>query len=123
MNKTNQLIYQIKKIVAVVLIIVPFYNVYNAIRDILVVFPQLSQTNHLYQDQSLYISLIKKAIIISSSLFIDSFYGFVLLVKPKASTKLIHIIFGLLILILSQVIFRLNAIDQILSQIHIFPLI
>jgi|GEM_PF-5381899 hypothetical protein len=123
MNKKDQLIYQAKKIVAIALILVPIYNIYDAVRDMLIVFPQLAMNEHLSQDQTLYVSLLKKAIVISSSLVFDSFYGFVLLVKPKASTKLIHVLLGLLILIVSQVIFRLNAIDKILSQIHLFPLI
>jgi len=123
LSRKTRLIYLSKKIVAIALIITPIYHIYDAVRDMLVVFPQISFVGNLTQSQALYVSLIKKAVIISFGLFFDSFYGFILLVKPKASTKLIHILFGVFLFILSQIVFRLAAIDQILSQIQFYPLI
>ena len=123
LSKKTRFLYLSKKIVALALILTPLYHIYDAARDMLIVFPQISFVGNPTHAQTLYVSLIKKAIVISFSLFFDSFYGFVLLVKPKAATKFIHIIFGVFIFILSQIVFRLAAIDQILSQIQFFPLI
>ena len=111
-----------KKIVAVSLIFFSLYHVSEAAREILFVLPKISFVGSKSQVDALYVELVKKAIIISSSLFFDSFYGFALLVKPGGATKIIHIVFGVLLFFISNFLFNLASIDQLLKNIQFLPL-
>ncbi len=114
----TKIIFIAKKVIALTLILNALYSLSIAIKDIFNIQGQLeffnpSATEVLKQ------KLFKKAIIISSSLFIDTFYGFSLLIKPTHVTKVIHVILGILLLILSKVIFNLTAVDQLLNEVSI----
>lgn len=111
-----------KKIVALSLLISPLVHIYLSARDMLVIFPQISFIGDPKAADQLYLELLKKAVTISFGLFIDTFYGFALLVKPIAATKTIHIILGIILFIISNFIFRLTAIDQLLQHLEFLPL-
>ncbi|MFC1627473.1 hypothetical protein ACFL18_02900 [Patescibacteria group bacterium] len=112
----------LKKAVALSLIGLSLFHIYQSIKDILFVLPQIEFVTNPETSKNLYVSLIKKAILISTSLFIDTFYGFALLVKPTGATRTIHIVLGIILFILSNIIFQISAIDQILANIDLFPL-
>lgn len=109
----------IKKTVALSLIISSLIKTYISITDIVFIYPKLiliENSNHLY------IELLKKAIFISSSLFVESIYGFALLVKPMAITKRIHIFFGIALFIFSILFFKLQAFDSLIQKWLFFPI-
>lgn len=110
-----KILYLTKKIVALTLIFNALYVLAASVKDIFVIQNQLKFFNQATAS-ALQQSLFKKAFIISSSLFIDTLYGFSLLVKPANTTKIIHIILGILIFILSKFILNLTAVDQILKD-------
>ena len=111
-----------KKIVALSLIIFPLYHIYQSTIDLIFVFPKLSIIGDKQTVENIYIDLIKKAILISTGLFFDTFYGIRLLAKPGGATKIIHIVFGVILFIVSNFLFKLAAIDQVLSHIQFLPL-
>jgi len=117
-----KLIISLKKIVALLLLIYPLFLIYQSVQDILFVLPQLQFLSTGPQHQNLYLELVKKAILISISLFFDTFYGFTLLLKPSGATKIIHIIMGVILFIFSHLLFRLAAIDLIISQLEFLPI-
>lgn len=111
----------LKKIVSLALIIVSVWQIITSSQDILFILPKISFLNPLTTTQNLYLNLIKKAIIISTGLLVDSFYGFALFIKPMAATKNLHLVFGILILIFSLFLFHSAAIDQILLHFPLLP--
>lgn len=111
-----------KKIVAIGLILFSLYHIYEAAKELLFVLPKISFIGNQKQVEALYVELIKKAIILSTGLFFDSFYGFALLVKPGAATKIIHIVFGVILFFISNFLFNLASIDQLLKNTQFFPL-
>jgi len=121
-TKKEKLLFFSKKVVALGLIFFSLYGVYNAVKEIIFVLPQISFMGSLINAEKLYMDLLKKAIIISSHLFVDSLYGFSLLIKPLATTKIIHIALGALILIISFILFKTTAIDSVLYQLPILPI-
>jgi len=120
--KKTKILFISKKAVALSLILFSLYGLYVSIKEILFVLPQISFMGDLIDAEKLYIALLKKAIIVSSHLFIDSIYGFSLLIKPMAATKNIHIILGIVILIISFTLFKTTAIDSVLNQLPILPI-
>ena len=114
----TKILFVVKKVVALTLIINAFIVMILAIKDIFTLTKYLEIADVLSLNQ-LQLEVFKKAVIISSSLFIDSLYGFSLLIKPSHKTKLIHVILGIIIFMISKVIFKLHAIDQILENTRI----
>jgi len=121
-TKKEKLLFFSKKVVALGLIFFSLYGVYIAVKEIIFVLPQISFMGNLINAQKLYMDLLKKAIIISSHLFLDSFYGFSLLIKPMAATKIIHIVLGAIIFIISVILFKTTAIDSVLNQLPVLPI-
>jgi len=111
-----------KKIVALSLIASSLYHVYIAVNEILFVFPQISFIGDANTANDLYIELVKKAIILTFGLFTEGFYGVSLLVKANVNTKIIHIVLGILLFIISNVIFKLAAINQLLEGLQFLPI-
>jgi len=109
----------IKKTVALSLILSSLTKTYLSVSDILFIYPKLILVEN---PNNLYVELLKKAIFISSSLFIESIYGFALLVKPMVATKRIHIIFGVFLFILSILFFKLQALDSLIENWLFFPI-
>ncbi|MBU1084972.1 hypothetical protein KKB06_01335 [Patescibacteria group bacterium] len=103
----------IKKTVALGLISSSLVRTYLSITDVIFIYPKLIL---LQNPNDLYLELFKKAIVISSSLFIESIYGFALLIKPTETTKLTHIIFGIALFIFSILLYRLSTLDQIFQN-------
>ncbi|MBU2051722.1 hypothetical protein KKH13_00770, partial [Patescibacteria group bacterium] len=66
----------------------------------------LLQTVNTSQLADLKTSLIKQAVVVSSGLFIDSFYGFALLIKPSHTVSVVHFILGVLLFIFSNLLFQ-----------------
>jgi len=120
--KKTKLLFISKKAVALSLIFFSLYGVYFSVKEILFVIPQISFIGNLINAEKLYMDLLKKAIIVSSHLFLDSIYGFSLLIKPMATTKIIHIAVGALIFIISFILFKTTAIDSILHQLPVLPI-
>jgi hypothetical protein len=112
----------IKKIVALSLIISPLVHIYLSAKDVLFILPQISFVGDPQTINQLYTELLKKAITISVNLFLNTIYGFTLLVKPLPATKTIHIVLGIILFIVSNFVFRLAAIDQLLQQLEFLPL-
>lgn len=108
-----------KKIIALSLITSSLVKIYLSLNDILFIYPKL---NLIANGDQIFVELIKKAIYISTSLFIDTFYGFALLVKPIARTKHIHLIIGALLLIFSFLFFRLHTFDNLIKNWLFFPI-
>jgi len=111
-----------KKIIAVSLIISPLIHTYLSIKDILFVLPKISFVSDPQASNQLYTELLKKAITLSFNLIFNTLYGFSLLIKPMPATKTIHLVLGIILFIISNVIFRLAAIDQLLNQLPFLPL-
>ena len=111
--------YHIKKLVALSLIISSIIRTYLSLTDILFIYPKLILVQN---PNELYIELFKKGIIVSSSLLIDSIYGFSLLVKPIKATRLIHIIFGIILFVFSTLFYQLSTFDTIVQQWLFFPI-
>ena len=111
-----------KKIIALSLIISPLIHTYLSIKDILFVLPKISFVSDPQASNQLYTELLKKAITLSFNLIFNTLYGFSLLIKPMPATKTIHLVLGIILFIISNVIFRLAAIDQLLNQLPFLPL-
>ncbi|MEA3355057.1 MAG: hypothetical protein U9Q63_01055 [Patescibacteria group bacterium] len=103
----------LKKTVALSLITSSLVKTYLSILDILFIYPKLILVQNSNQ---LYLELFKKAIIISSGLFIESIYGFSLLIKPKETTKFIHILFGIVLFMFSILFYKLSTFDQLIQN-------
>ena len=112
-----------KKIVALSLIISPMVQTYISLNQVLFVLPKISFVGDPVFARSIYNQLLQKAVVISLGLFANSFYGFSLLIKPLASTKYIHILLGIAIFVLSTIVFRISAINQIINQLHFLPIV
>lgn len=110
-------IYFAKKTISLSLIILTLIQTYISIKDVIFVFPQISFFGDLATAQSLYLALLKKALVISLGLFINFFYGMALFIKPIAATKHIHLIIGIIIFIFSWIIFHTSAIDSLLTNL------
>jgi len=110
-------IYLAKKTISLSLIILTLIQTYITVKEIIFVFPQISFFGDLATAQSLYFTLLKKALVISLGLFIDFFYGMTLFIKPIATTKLIHIIIGIFIFIFSFITFHTSTIDLLLKNL------
>ena len=121
-TKKEKLLFISKKVVALGLIFFSLYGVYIAVKEIIFVLPQISFMGSLVNAEKLYMDLLKKAIIISSHLFLDSLYGFSLLIKPLATTKTVHVILGIVIFTISIILFKTTAIDSVLHQLPILPI-
>lgn len=111
-----------KKIVALSLIGSSFYHIYISINEVLFIFPQISFVGDTQAANDLYVELIKKAIILSFGLITQGFYGVSLLIKANVNTKIIHIILGIVLFIISNVILRLTAINQLLEGLQFLPI-
>ena len=111
----------VKKIVALALLITPIFHIVLTAREILVVFPQISFVGNAQTANQIYLDLLKKGITISLSLIIDTFYGFSLFLKPIPATKTIHIVLGVILFLISNVLFHFSGIDKILSHIQFLP--
>jgi len=111
-----------KKIVALSLIGSSFYHIYISINEVLFIFPQISFVGNTQAANDLYVELIKKAIILSFGLITQGFYGVSLLIKANVNTKIIHIILGIVLFIISNVILRLTAINQLLEGLQFLPI-
>jgi hypothetical protein len=111
-----------KKIVAFLLIASLVFNTLDSLRDIISVLPKIAYMGSPTTAQKLYLDLFKRAVIISSGLFIDGLYGFSLLIKPAAATKYIHIFFGVLIFLASTFLFRTLNLNLIIQNLPLFPL-
>lgn len=111
-----------KKTVALLLITAPLVQTVYAFREIFVILPSISLISQNISTQPIYAQLIKKAVIISTSLFVDSLYGFTLLVKPLAATRFFHIILGVVVLITSLVIFKTTALNQVITDLYYLPI-
>lgn len=111
-----------KKTVALALIITPLIHTCLAVKDILFLLPKISFVGDPASAQALYQSMLKKAIIISSGLLVDSVVGFSLLIKPMADTKLIHIVLGILVFIFSIFVFKASSFNQLFLQLPLTPL-
>lgn len=108
-----------KKAVALGLIISSLIKISFSISDTLFIYPKLILAPN---PDYLYLELIKKAIILSTALFINSAYGFSLLIKPIQNTKFIHIILGLALFIFSFTFYKLTAFDQLLNGLLFSPI-
>ena len=120
--KVLKLIKISKKIVAFSLIGSSFYHIYISINEVLFVFPQISFVGDTQAANDLYIELIKKAIILSFGLITQGFYGVTLLIKANVNTKIIHIVLGVILFIISNIILRLTAINQLLEGLQFLPI-
>lgn len=109
----------LKKTIALSLIASSLVKTYLSLNDVLFIYPKLSLISN---GDQVFVELIKKAIYISTSLFIDTLYGFALLVKPIARTKQVHIYLGIFLLLFSLLFFRLHAFDNIIKNWLFFPL-
>jgi len=114
--------YTVKKTVALALIITPLFHTYLAIKDIIFILPKISFIGSFASTQTIYQAMLKKAIVISASLLIESFYGFSLLIKPLSATRYIHIILGILLFIISVFVFRISSISHLFPQLPLIPL-
>ena len=110
-----------KKVVALSLIGSSFYHIYISINEVFFIFPQISFVGDTQAANDLYIELIKKAIILSFGLITQGFYGVSLLIKTNVNTKIIHIILGIILFIISNVILRLTAINQLSEGLQFLP--
>lgn len=113
--------YYLTKLIAIFLVLSPLYQTYAAFNDITKILPTF-QFIDPQTANSLKTILIKKAIIISTGLFIDSFYGFTLLIKPFNTIKTIHIVLGIIVGITSQILYHTAALDQVINQINFLPI-
>lgn len=113
-----KILFILKKAIALTLIINALIVMVLSTKEIFTFtkYLEIADVLNLKQLQN---QIFKKAIIISSSLFIDSLYGFSLLIKPSHKTKIFHVILGIVIFIVSKIIFRLNAVDQLLENARI----
>ena len=111
--------YHVKKLVALSLIISSTIRTYLSLTDFLFIYPKLILVQN---PNDLYIELFKKGIIISTSLLIDSIYGFSLLVKPAQTTRFIHIAFGVILFLFSIIFYQLSTFDSIVKQWLFFPI-
>ena len=109
------------RILAIGLILNSLYNVIISFQDITKLIPNLQFINPT-SVKTIEQNLIKKAVIISLGLFTDSLYGFSLLIKPSHTIKIIHLIVGILIFIISIFIFKSAAFDQLINQLHFLPI-
>ena len=107
----------IKKIIALSLIITSLISIYTSVSSLLLIYPKLILISNPNQ---FYLELLKKGIIISSSLFIESIYGFSLLIKPAEKTNLIHIILGITLFIFSIFIKKFSTFDPLIKNL-LFP--
>lgn len=112
----------LQRFVAIGLILTPLYHTGVAISEIFTFQKQLVFIENVATLDALKIELLKKAIAISFGLFFDSFYGFALLIKPITHTRAFHIITGIFLFILSNIVFHLSSIDNILKNIQFLPL-
>ncbi len=116
-----KLIIWVKKIIALGLIIYPLYYLYLSTIDLIFVFPKISYLDNA-TGESLYLNLIKRAVIISTGLFFNTLYGFSLLIKPGSSTKIAHLVFGVILFLISHFLFESQAINQLIKSLEFFPL-
>ncbi|AKM79193.1 MAG: hypothetical protein UX85_C0003G0010 [Candidatus Beckwithbacteria bacterium GW2011_GWB1_47_15] len=122
MEVNPRLKFAAKKLIAVSLIVSPLVQIYLSFRDILFVLPKIQTLVSPANTQVIYIDLFNKAIIISTGLFIDSFYGFSLLLKPLEATRYLHLVFGVLLLAASILIYRSTVLTDVLSHLYYLPL-
>jgi hypothetical protein len=107
-----------KKVVALTLIINAMILLVSSIQETFWILSSIQSIDNSSVALQLHQELFKKAIILSSSLLIDSFYGFSLLIKPANATKIIHIILGIAIFVASKFVFQLTAVDQLLNDVR-----
>lgn len=107
-----------KKAVALTLIVNALFTLVDAVQETFSILSSIQSISNSAVAAQLHQQLFKKAVILSSSLLIDSFYGFSLLIKPANATKIIHIILGIAIFIASKFVFQLTAVDQLLNDVR-----
>jgi hypothetical protein len=123
MNNINQLtVLHLRKLVGVVLLILPFYQLFVSLQDIFVVLPKLNLIDNLSVIQSIRLDLLKKAIVISTGLLFDSAYGLHLLLKPNSGNHWLSVFLGIGLLFVSRFLFQWSAIDQLILQFNFLPL-
>jgi len=94
------------KITSAFLITLSFYQTVFSVKSIFIDYPRLnfhSQNTFLIQQ-----GLIQKAIILYITMTVSGIFGVVLLLKPAQKTQVAHIVFGILIFIIS-VFFTIQA--------------
>lgn len=113
------------KTIFILIILQGIRGLYITTRNILVVYPKISlYYQHLNFDPSVYSQILRDAILLSISSFVEVAFGLSMTIKKSTSIRTIHTVIGIIILLISLYLKRegalpdLNAIEKLA---YIFP--
>jgi len=102
------------KTIFALIIIQGIRGLYITTRNILVVYPKISlYYQHLNFDPSVYNQILRDAVLISISSFIEVAFGLSMTIKKSTSIKAIHIVLGIIILLVSLYLKREGALPDL----------
>jgi len=104
----------INKTIFILIIIQGIRGLYITTRNILVVYPKISlYYQHLNFDPSVYSQILRDAVLLSISSFIEVAFGLSMTIKKSTSIKAIHIVLGIIILLVSLYLKREGALPDL----------
>ena len=102
------------KTIFVLIIIQGIRGLYITSRNILVVYPKLSlYYQQLNFDPSVYNQLLRDAILLSISSFVEVAFGLTMTIKKSSSVRTIHTVIGIIILLISLYLKREGALPDL----------
>ena len=102
------------KTIFIFIIIQGIRGLYITTRNILVVYPKISlYYQHLNFDPSVYSQILRDAVLLSISSFIEVAFGLSMTIKKSTSIKAIHIVIGIIILLVSLYLKREGALPDL----------
>lgn len=90
----------IAKIVSFLLIGLGVYQILISLNDIFFVFPHLNPSQSLSLPK-IKVNLIEKAVLLYATMVFDGIYGVVLLLKPSEKIRIINLMIGIFLTIVS----------------------
>lgn len=90
------------KAVFIVLIISGTIGIYKSVDAVFFIYPNLPEYfRQIHYTQTTYLKLLQKAVLISTTGFVESAFGVTMLFKPASFIKNIHIVAGIALILFS----------------------